>query len=220
MGQTCQDDTGAQLSGTGQRGFADKDGWRGNTTTSFHLELGCGSGCQKWQKLSVLHPSTSDSICSSKIRSTISIKSISLITSLHPQLDQLLVLSRHIAWPTPENVSYHAHHCTACESFFTYCTLNRVCLHCFPIDATGPLSRVYNNLPTTATNDHFRLPCIHLLSFVQKASSSFSHTSAKLLHSWCHKYWIISKEQHGRQTTSRLTGDNTHDSSSHQWTQY
>ena len=83
-------------------------------------------------------------------------------------------------------VSHHAHHCTACESIFTYCTLNRVCLHSFPTDTTVPLSRVYNHLPTTSTNHHFRLSRIHLQSFVKKASSPFSPSSAKLLHCWCH----------------------------------
>ena len=42
-------------------------------------------------------------------------------------------------------------------------SLNRVCLHSFPRDTTGPLSRVYNYLPTTATNHYFRLSCIHLI---------------------------------------------------------
>ena len=70
---------------------------------------------------------------------------------------------------------HHAHHCTACESIFTYCALNRVCMHSFPTDTTMPLSRVYNHLPTTATNHYFRLSCIHLQSFVKKASSPFRH---------------------------------------------
>ena len=30
--------------------------------------------------------------------------------------------------------------------------------------------------------------CIHLQSFVKKASSPFSHTSAMLLHCWCHNF--------------------------------
>ena len=47
--------------------------------STFHLQWG-SSGCQEWQKLSELHPSISDSRCSSKIRSTISIKSVSQIT--------------------------------------------------------------------------------------------------------------------------------------------
>ena len=34
----------------------------------------------------------------------------------------------------------------------------------------------------------FSLSGIHIQSFVKKASSPFSHTSAKLLHCWCHKY--------------------------------
>ena len=64
------------------------------------------SGCQKWQTPSELHPSISDSNCSSKIRSTISIKSVSQIAqtlytciclSIH-QLDQLLVSSHHISY--------------------------------------------------------------------------------------------------------------------------
>ena len=44
------------------------------------------SGCQKWKTPSELHPSISDSSCSSKIRSTISIKSVSQIEKLltHP----------------------------------------------------------------------------------------------------------------------------------------
>ena len=44
------------------------------------------SGCQKWKTPSELHPSISDSSCSSKIRSTISIKSVSQIAKLftHP----------------------------------------------------------------------------------------------------------------------------------------
>ena len=44
----------------------------------------------------------------------------------------------------------------------TYCALNRVCLHSFPIETIGPLSRVYNHLPTllpTITSD------IHALTF-------------------------------------------------------
>ena len=65
------------------------------------------SGCPKWQTPSELYPSISDSSCSSKIRSTISIKSVSQIAktlytsiclSIH-QLDQLLS-------PTPETVIY------------------------------------------------------------------------------------------------------------------
>ena len=32
--------------------------------------------------------------------------------------------------------------------FCTNCALNRVCLYSFPTDTTGPLSRVYNHLPT------------------------------------------------------------------------
>ena len=46
---------------------------------TFHLQWGI-SGCQKWQKLSELHPSISDSSCNSKIRSTISIESVTQIT--------------------------------------------------------------------------------------------------------------------------------------------
>ena len=59
--------------------------------------------------------------------------------------------------------------------FFTYCALNRVCLYSFPTDTTGPLSRVYNHLPTTASNHHFRLSCIHLQSIAKQASSPISH---------------------------------------------
>ena len=66
------------------------------------------SGCQKWQKLSELHPSISDSSCSSKIRSTISIKSVSQITKalhihmfLHPPLGPQL---DPITSSTPETV--------------------------------------------------------------------------------------------------------------------
>ena len=40
--------------------------------------------------------------------------------------------------------------------FYIYCALNRVYRHFIPTD-TGPLSRVYNHLPTTTTNHHFRL---------------------------------------------------------------
>ena len=47
--------------------------------STFHRLRG-SSGFQKWQKLPKLHPSISDSRGSSKIRSTISIKSISQIT--------------------------------------------------------------------------------------------------------------------------------------------
>ena len=72
--------------------------------------------------------------------------------------------------------------------FFTYCALNRVCLYSFPTDNTGPLSRVYNHLPTTASNHHFRLSCIHLQSFAKQVSSPIGHPSAKLLHCWCHNY--------------------------------
>ena len=61
------------------------------------------------EKLSELHPSIYDFNCSSKIRSTISIKSVSQITKplhihtfLRPpldlQLDQLLGMYRHIAY--------------------------------------------------------------------------------------------------------------------------
>ena len=46
------------------------------TGIHFHLQRG-NSECQKWKKLSELHQSISDSICSSKIHSTISIKSVS-----------------------------------------------------------------------------------------------------------------------------------------------
>ena len=35
--------------------------------------------------------------------------------------------------------------------------MNRVCKYSFPPDTTGPLSRVYTHLPTTASNHHFRL---------------------------------------------------------------
>ena len=43
--------------------------------STFHLQWG-SSGCQKWHMLSELNPSISDSSCSSKMRSTISIKSV------------------------------------------------------------------------------------------------------------------------------------------------
>ena len=33
-----------------------------------------------------------------------------------------------------------------------------VCLYSFPTDTTGPLSRVYNHLPTTAANHHLDFP--------------------------------------------------------------
>ena len=100
--------------------------------STFPLQRG-SYGCQKRQKLSELQPSISDSSCSSKICSTIFIKSASLITkalhihtSLHPplgpQLDQLSGLSRHIAY-TYKSTSLHVHHCTACESiFYILCT--------------------------------------------------------------------------------------------------
>ena len=64
------------------------------------------SGWQKWQTPSELHPSISDSSCSSKILSTISIKSVSQIAKplytticlcIH-QLDQLLGSSHHISY--------------------------------------------------------------------------------------------------------------------------
>ena len=47
------------------------------------------SGCQKWQTPSELHPSISDSRCSLKIRSTISIKSVSQIAKMHISLHPL-----------------------------------------------------------------------------------------------------------------------------------
>ena len=49
------------------------------THSTFRLYRG-SSGCQKWQTLSELHSSIYNSSCSSKIRSTISIKSVSQIT--------------------------------------------------------------------------------------------------------------------------------------------
>ena len=92
----------------------------------------------------------------------------------------------------PETVSYPRHVTTHTTSplvnhFSTYCALNRVFLHSFPTVTTGPLYRVYNHLPTIATNHHFRLSCILPQSFVNRASSLFNHTSAKLFHCWCHK---------------------------------
>ena len=167
------------------------------------------SGCQKWQTPSELHPSISDSICSSKIRSTISIKSVSQIAKTHihmslhtparsvyiclsiHQLDQLLV--RPITSPTPKTVIYPRQVTMYSTSplvnqFFTYCALTSGCLHSLPTDTTLPRS-------TTATNHHFSMSCIHLQSFVKKASSPFSHTSTKLLHCWCHKYQVISIQQ-------------------------
>ena len=45
-------------------------------------------------------------------------------------------------------------------------------------------------------------------------------TTCTLLHFWCHKYLVSSIQLVGRQITSRLTGDSTHDSSKQQWTQY
>ena len=105
------------------------------------------SGCQKWQTPSELYPSISDSSYSSKMGSTISIKSVSQIAktlytsiclSIH-QLDHLLG-SFHPS-PTPETVSYPrqvtmystsplVNHC------FTYCALTSGCLHSFPTDTT------------------------------------------------------------------------------------
>ena len=107
-------------------------------TRSF-ISSGGSSGCQKWQRLSELHPSISDSSCSSKIRSTISIKgvfqdnksSIPIHMSLYPPLglqpDQLLELSCHITYtlkPSPtSDISHHVHHRTACEfTFYILCT--------------------------------------------------------------------------------------------------
>ena len=63
---------------------------------------------------------------------------------LGPQIDQLPGLSHHIVY------------------FFPNCALNRVCLYSLPTYTTGTLSRVYNHLPTTASNQRFRLSCIHL----------------------------------------------------------
>ena len=58
--------------------------------STFHLQRG-SSGCQKWQQLSELHPSISDSSCSSKIRSTISIKRYLLLC-----LIKLFSISEHL----------------------------------------------------------------------------------------------------------------------------
>ena len=58
---------------------------------------------------------------------------------------------------------------------FPYSALNRICLPSFP---TGPLSRVYNHLPTTAINHYFRLSCNHLQSFVKKADHFSLHLTA------------------------------------------
>ena len=74
------------------------------------------------------------------------------------------------------------------NQFFTYCALTSGCLHSFPTDTTLPLS-------TTATNHHFSISCLHIQSFVKKASSPFSHKSTKLFHCWCHKYQVISIQQ-------------------------
>ena len=87
------------------------------------------SGCQKWQTPSELHPPISDSSCSSKIRSTISIKSVSQIAktlytsiclSIH-QLDQLLGSSHHISYTWNRYLpatNHHVLHFTTCEYFF------------------------------------------------------------------------------------------------------
>ena len=157
------------------------------------------SGCQIWQTPSELHPSFSDSSCSSKIHSIISIKSVSQIAktlytsiclSIH-QLDQLFGSSHYISYTWNRYIpaiSHHVLHFAACESILTYCALTSGCLYSFPTDTTWLFS-------TTATNHHFIISCIHLQSFVKKASSPFSHTSTKLLHCWCHKYQGISIQQ-------------------------
>ena len=124
----------------------------------------------------------------------------------------------HITSLIPKTVSYQRQITTYTTAplvnpLYTYCALNRVYLHSYPTDTTGSLSRVYNHYPTTAINHYFRLSCIHLQSFVRKASSPFRNPSTKLLHCWCHKYYVISIQQLGGQTTSFLTGDNIHKNS-------
>ena len=154
------------------------------------------SGCQKWKTPSELHPSISDSSCSSKIRSTISTKSVSQIAKLFthpyvsPSTNEISFLARPITSPTHENVIYPRQVTMYSTSplvnqFSTYCALTSCCMHPFPKDTTLPLS-------TTATNHHFSISCIHIQTFVKKASSPFRHTSTKLLHCWCHKYQVIS----------------------------
>ena len=51
---------------------------------------------------------------------------------------------------------------------FTCCILHTFCLYSLATDTTGALSRVYNHLPTTATNHYFIFSCVHLQSFVRR----------------------------------------------------
>ena len=78
------------------------------------------------EKLPELYPSVSDSRCSSKIRSTISIKNASQITkALGPPLDQLLGLSRHIVFYLKPSVNsdkspHTPLHCLLLHLFFCW----------------------------------------------------------------------------------------------------
>ena len=137
---------------------------------------------------------------------------------LGPQLDQLPGLSHHIVYTWNRQLpatSHHAHRCTVCESFFyILCTEQSL-----PVLLSHRHHRAtFQSLQSTT--HHFRLSCIHLQSFAKQAISPISHPSAKLLHCWCHNYQVISIQQLGRQTTSRLARNNIHDSSKQQWTQY
>ena len=126
-------------------------------------------------------------------RLLLSLSSLSLYVHSKPLgIRQISFLDCPITSITPETVSCPRQvstHTTAplVNLMFKYCALNS-----FP----ALLSHKYNmttfqslhSTPTTATNHHFILSCIHLQSCVKKASSPFSHTSTKLLHCWCHNY--------------------------------
>ena len=83
----------------------------------------------------------------------------------------------------------HIHHCTACKfTFYIMCTEQFVYS---PLPQTPQFTIIFPPLLPTIT---FDFPAF---TFSALSSSPFSH---KLLHCWCHTYYIISIQPLGRQT--------------------
>ena len=108
---------------------------------------------------------------------------------LGPQLDQLLglIVPSHRLHLKASTTSGKAHQYTALlvNLLCTCCTPNKVYLHPFHTDTTGPLSRVYNLPPTTNLLQSITL---HLVEFTSSALprriTPFSYAFHMLLHCW------------------------------------
>ena len=108
------------------------------------ISNGGSSGCQKWQKLSELHSSISDSSCDllhhlhqeclPDNKSSLHIHMF-LHPPLGPQLDQLPGLSHHIIYTWNRQLpatSHHPHHCIVYESIFFLHTVHWTDFACTP----------------------------------------------------------------------------------------